>query len=134
MRAVKPSCQRRSEHYNSIGKQQIAYYEHLIKNPDKPFDGEKFMRENPSSALSCKCVNRSIFDIKNLSTHITPDDIYEKYLPMGFNQFKIEGRTSNVLNLMETYLYYMIKPEFIDEARFKFIINLVSNGVVKFNE
>lgn len=129
-----PSCQRRSEHYNSIGKQQIAYYEHLIKNPDKPFDGEKFMRENPSSALSCKCVNRSIFDIKNLSTHITPDDIYEKYLPMGFNQFKIEGRTSNVLNLMETYLYYMIKPEFIDEARFKFMINLVSNGVVKFNE
>ena len=79
-------------------------------------------------------MNRNIIDIKNLRTHITPDDIYEKYLPMGFNQFKIEGRTSNVLNLMETYFYYMIKPEYADEARFKFIANLVSNGVIKFNE
>ena len=129
-----PNCPKRSEHYISIGKQQIAYYEHLLKNPRENFDSKKFARENPSSTFSCNCMNRNIIDIKNLRTHITPDDIYEKYLPMGFNQFKIEGRTSNVLNLMETYFYYMIKPEYADEARFKFIANLVSNGVIKFNE
>ncbi len=129
-----PCCKRRSEHYNSIGKQQIAYYDHLMKNPDKPFDSEKFMKENPSPTLSCSCVGRNLFEIKNLSTHITPDDIYNKYLPMGFNQFKIEGRTSSVLNLMETYFYYMVKPEFADEARFTFMYNLYKNGVIDFNE
>lgn len=113
-----PECKRRSEHYNLIGRQQLAYYEHICKNSKKPFDISEYIEDVSSPVFSCKCVKRSIFDIKNLKTHITPDDIYEKYLPMGFNQFKIEGRSSNVLNLMETYLYYMIKPEFIDEARF----------------
>lgn len=129
-----PGCPNRIEHYKSIGKKQIAYYNHLMTNPDKPFDSDKFERENPSPAWGCSCMNRFIIDIKNLSTHISPDDIYNKYLPMGFSQFKIEGRTSGVFNLMETYLYYMVRPEFVEEARFKFMLNLNSNDVVNFNE
>ena len=58
------------------------------------------------------------------------DDIFNKYVPMGFNQFKIEGRTSGMFNLMETYMYYLVKPEYRDEARFLFMINLKENGII----
>jgi len=53
---------------------------------------------------------------------------------MGFSQFKIEGRTSGTLNLMEIYLYYMIKPECRDEARFRLLDNMSRSGVITINE
>ena len=71
---------------------------------------------------------------KKLGTHITPDDIWNKYVPMGFSDFKIEGRNTSVFNLAEIYLYYMVKPEWIDEARFAFLSNLQKNDVIIFNE
>jgi len=39
------------------------------------------------------------------------DDIYSTYLPMGFTNFKIEGRTLGSAILLEFLLYYMTKPE-----------------------
>ena len=44
--------------------------------------------------------------------HMTYDMIKEKYAPMGFEHFKIEGRTWNELDLALTYCEYMIKPEY----------------------
>ena len=43
---------------------------------------------------------------------MTYDMIKEKYAPMGFEHFKIEGRTWNELDLALTYCEYMIKPEY----------------------
>ncbi|MDD6234180.1 MAG: hypothetical protein PUB17_03270 [Lachnospiraceae bacterium] len=40
------------------------------------------------------------------------DDITETYLPMGFNNFKIEGRSLGSAVVLEFLLYYMIKPEY----------------------
>ena len=65
------------------------------------------------------------------SSHISPDAIWEKYIPMGFEQFKIEGRTIDLFNLMEHYMYYMVKPECRDEARLRLYIQLVKRGVIK---
>ena len=50
---------------------------------------------------------------------------------MGFSQFKIEGRTTTRLNLIETYMYYMIKPECRDEARCMLLFNLEKNGIIR---
>ncbi|WP_347492698.1 hypothetical protein [Ruminococcus flavefaciens] len=50
---------------------------------------------------------------------------------MGFNQFKIEGRTFDIFNLMEHYLYYMVKPEYINKARLTLLRNMSINGVIK---
>lgn len=123
-----PGCKRRTEHYRNLGIQQIMYCDHISKHPGKPFNVKDYP-DMPET--DCPFANRDIFDIKDLSTHISPDDIWEKYVPMGFNQFKIEGRTSTNLNLIETYLYYMVKPECRDEARFMLFYNLEDYGVVK---
>ena len=40
------------------------------------------------------------------------DDIQKTYLPMGFSQFKIEGRGLGSALVLEFLLYYMTKPEY----------------------
>ncbi|MCR4789580.1 MAG: hypothetical protein K5839_00715 [Treponemataceae bacterium] len=42
---------------------------------------------------------------------ISVDDIQKIYLPMGFSNFKIEGRSLGSAILLEFILYYMTKPE-----------------------
>lgn len=128
-----PGCSHRSDHYKIIGLEQIAYAENIRKYSDKiPFDAESFVKNHPEHdyEFHCQCEKRTLFDIKNLSTHVTPDDIWNKYVPMGFSQFKIEGRSYETFNLMEHYLYYMIKPECKEEARLKFLRNMRDNGTV----
>ncbi len=49
------------------------------------------------------------------------------------DRFKIEGRTSDIFNLAEHYLYYMAKPECLDEARLIFYRNLWKNNVISVN-
>ena len=39
------------------------------------------------------------------------DDIRDRYLPMGFSHFKIEGRSLGSALILEFLLYYMTKPE-----------------------
>ena len=122
-----PNCPRRSAHYYSIGEQQIAYNEHIKKYPNLPFDVEKY---DPQHFRDCPYSQRGIFEIRNLRTHISPDDIWEKYVPMGFEQFKIEGRTASPFNILETYMYYMAKPECRDEARFTLLKALENTGAL----
>jgi len=43
---------------------------------------------------------------------ISRDDIVNKYMPMGFSNFKIEGRSLGSAILLEFILYYMVKPEY----------------------
>ena len=40
------------------------------------------------------------------------DDIQNIYLPMGFSNFKIEGRGLGSALILEFLLYYMTKPEY----------------------
>lgn len=43
---------------------------------------------------------------------ISVNDIRERYLPMGFSHFKIEGRGLGSALILEFLLYYMTKPEY----------------------
>ncbi|EWM55150.1 hypothetical protein [Ruminococcus flavefaciens] len=128
-----PECQYRSLHYQTMGTEQIAYANHVKKYPNLQYDAKKFAEAHPEGepVFNCKCDLRSLYDIQGLRTHITPDDIWNKYVPMGFNQFKIEGRTFDIFNLMEHYLYYMVKPEYINKARLTLLRNMSINGVIK---
>lgn len=125
-----PKCPFRAEHYYTIGLEQIAYNEHLRDNPNKPFDPSKIDKKHLDN---CPFGKRGVFEVRKLSNFISPDEIWEKYVPMGFEQFKIEGRTSSNLNIAETYMYYMAKPECRDEARFNLLKAMENSGALKFN-
>ena len=43
---------------------------------------------------------------------INVEDIQNSYLPMGFSNFKIEGRGLGSALVLEFLLYYMVKPEY----------------------
>ena len=51
------------------------------------------------------------------------EDIKNKYLPMGFTNFKIEGRSLGSALILEFLLYYMTKPEFQLEVREKIYLD-----------
>lgn len=109
-----PNCPRRGEHYRHIGKVQIEVAEYY-STPQvlrKPMKQDNF---------ECPSMLRHIYQITDLPTHISPDAIVEKYLPLGFNQFKIEGRTIPDIALAENYIYYMVKPEYKDIARLELL-------------
>ncbi len=130
-----PGCPTRSEHYQAIGQQQIIYANHVRKYHDMPLNMERVKRENPGILRfdDCPCAGRTLFEIKELKNHISPDEIWNTYIPMGFEQFKIEGRTTDIFNLTEHYMYYMVKPECRDQARFEFMQLLVNNDVIQTN-
>ena len=44
-------------------------------------------------------------------------DITDKYVPMGFTNFKIEGRSLGSAMILEFLLYYMTKPEYTINVR-----------------
>lgn len=67
--------------------------------------------------MSCPTYNRNFYDIFDLNSVITVDKLFDTYIPMGFSHFKIEGRTSHVSNVIESYIYYMIKPEYQNKVR-----------------
>ena len=45
------------------------------------------------------------------------DDMKNSYLPMGFSNFKIEGRGLGSALILEFLLYYMTKPEYQLQVR-----------------
>jgi len=124
-----PGCPKRVQHYSDIGNMQKAICAYLKTDRKAPFDPEKFGAKDESSDY-CPYMKYDFADSKKHSTHITPSDILEKYIPMGFNQFKIEGRTLNAFTLAEYYLYYMVKPEYLDKARMTFYQALLTKKVI----
>lgn len=124
-----PGCTKRSQHYKDIGNMQKALCSYLKTSQRIPFDPEKYGVKDENSDY-CPYMKYDFADVKEHKTHITPQDILEKYVPMGFNQFKIEGRTINAFTLAEYYLYYMVKPEYLDKARMIFYCNLMNKNVI----
>ena len=53
-----------------------------------------------------------INQLQSLSTCPNIDDIINTYLPLGFSNFKIEGRGLGSAVNLEFLLYYLIRPEY----------------------
>lgn len=51
------------------------------------------------------------------------EDIQDLYLPMGFSEFKIEGRGLGSALILEFILYYMTKPEYHLQVREKIYLD-----------
>lgn len=122
-----PDCPRRGDHYKAISRQQRIY---LLNRKLPP---AKQMPMPPK--WKCEYGEKnSLYVYREYKTFISPEDIWEKYVPMGFTNFKIEGRTANIFSLIDTYCYYMMKPEYRDEARLLLTTNLEANKVVVVNK
>lgn len=117
-----PNCPRRGEHYKNIAKQERI----ALQNRKNPTD-----KKIPLPGWHCEYGDKnSIYTIQGYSTFISPEKIWDTYVPMGFENFKIEGRTANLFQLVDTYCFYMILPEYKDEARLMLISNLEKNKVI----
>lgn len=120
-----PQCQRRGDHYSAIGKYQIkicTMAQTLGMNSntiiEEPFD--------------CPYMAYDIYEINKFKTHVSPDDIETKYVPLGFRQFKLEGRTIGDINMLEMYVYYFAKPEFERRVRLD-MLKLLTGKIKYFN-
>ena len=111
-------CPRRGEHYRQIGQSHIEAWERQ-KDPLKP--------PYKYTEFPCPYTRRSIYNVKKLENYVSPTDVIGKYSAMGFSNFKIEGRTTADINLLETYVHYMAKPEVHDEARFMMLNQLTKS-------
>ena len=88
-------CKDRKNCYEAVSRKNLGenQKEHICKSPtaEKGYRFSEAMK-NPGFI--------SIGDIEN------------KYVPMGFSNFKIEGRSLGSALILEFLLYYMTKPEY----------------------
>lgn len=98
-----PNCSLRKIHYLENSKYSLNY-------------GKFYQLDCPV----CHSIN-SNYTITNKNT-ITWKNIVQYYYPFGIDQFKIEGRTLNLIDNICSYSRYLIKPE----HQFEFIENIFS--------
>ncbi|MDO5589605.1 MAG: hypothetical protein Q4F98_00895 [Lachnospiraceae bacterium] len=88
-------CKDRKHCYETVSRKNLGLHcpEHKCSAPGNE-DGYRFSKamENPG--------------------FISVDDIQKVYMPMGFANFKIEGRGLGSALILEFLLYYMIKPAY----------------------
>ena len=96
----KPNCPLRLKHYQEISKAQL---------------------ENDCRTLfDCSDSKKWLWEVKKDNpSFISIENINRLYLPMGFSNFKLEGRTANQLDWVEIILYYLIKEKYKEEMRTK---------------
>lgn len=89
-----PGCPNRKEHYRLNSLFSLDYGKHYQME-------QCMIHATPLDTITLNSPN-----------NFTPNDIYNVYAPMGFQYFKIEGRTWGDKELALTYAYYMVKPEY----------------------
>ena len=97
-----PDCQIREYHYEQLGTDQMSF-------------------SDASTFFGCSAMQRPFHEALELPTVIKVDDLYGKYVDMGFSNFKIEGRTLHTYEVIESYVYYMAKPEYKDLVRHELV-------------
>lgn len=101
-----PYCKNRSEHYDILSASQL---------------------EDVYRDIQCPIKKDSFFEaLKEFSTVIKVEDLYTTYVNMGFKHFKIEGRTNNIIDVLESYIYYMVKPEYHNKVRYEVLKNILN--------
>ena len=120
-----PNCPRRGRHYVNMATNTKI----ILENRKRPANQQK-----PIEPWTCEYGDHGgIYRIKDYPTFVNVDSIWEEYLPRGINNFKIEGRTANLFSLIETYSYFMLKPECVGEARLLLLRNLEESHIIQVN-
>lgn len=115
-----PHCKRRKAHYEYLGKQQIMHNAQVFGNETQ------MMKPVERGEFSCQYQSYDFYRTTKLGNHISNKAIYEKYVPMGYSNFKIEGRMMHPVDVLESYIYYLVKPEYRDEQRVKYLKTLLT--------
>lgn len=89
-----PGCPNRKEHYRLNGLFGLSY-------------GKGYATEG-CPIVESTIHPRQMFNKNNL----TPEEIYGSYVPQGYCNFKLEGRTLGVMENLLNYVRYMVKPEY----------------------
>lgn len=55
---------------------------------------------------------------ENSKNNLFVEELYQQYVPIGFNNFKIEGRGITPNYSLEAIYYYMVRPEYKDSIRY----------------
>lgn len=113
-----PNCPRRGAHYRAVSEDQKI----ITKNMKLPKD--QWQQVNPWQCPHMVGIQANVYTIQRFCTYVSPDDIWEKYVPMGFQNFKIEGRSDDLFVVIEAYIHYMIKPEYRDIARLTLLYSM----------
>ena len=117
-----PNCPRRGAHYREISKMQSTALDNRTLAPKD---------RKPVPQWHCSYgEDNTLYTIMDYPTFVSPDAIWDKYVPMGFRNFKIEGRTANLFALIDTYCMYLMKPEKRDEGRLLLTYNLQRSKVI----
>ena len=90
-------CPRAKEHYDAAAKAQLEGKE-LI------FPG-------------CRAINRDFYEFMENKSFVTVEDLYGRYARAGFRHFKLDGRTYTDADVIESYIYYMVRPQMADRVR-----------------
>jgi collagenase-like PrtC family protease len=96
------NCQARQKHYQFLAKLQLGQEYEPFRCP---YDRDHVLTLNMYKMME---VNKSFVKV---------EDLYGKYVPAGFKEFKIEGRKLNPYEVLEYYVYYLVKPEHRDRVR-----------------
>ncbi len=117
--ACDPNCDRHCEHYDFIGKFQRSNC-----NPQAVEAIRSGWIKLPQ--WNCPLTRQTAFTRRHSELHITPEEIFGKYTDMGFENFALEGRGGNSVDLAEQYVYYMVKPEFKDAVRYSLLVPIIN--------
>ncbi len=104
------NCQRRLDHYKAISRDQIY--------------------RSDDSFGNCDSLCRNFYQLFTNKSFVSLEKIYEKYYPAGYRHFKIEGRSNNVFDVIESLLYYLIIPEHRDYVRLHLLKSLTDDKMI----
>ena len=154
-----PNCTRRAEHYRYISAQQrVVLANRAIRqgqNPKEVFDAlpdyvkERLPKDAQEGKLLMDTAGRPVIPLpeftcayggfdnpykvrKNIN-YVSAAEVWETYVPMGFSNFKLEGRTDNAFFVVDNYVEYLCVPEAKDEARYTMLVQLKENGILSQN-
>lgn len=89
-------CPYEKEHYDYISALNLSK---VVKSFECPYEAD---------------MTNELHDMMKTELFISVEDLYNKYVPAGFNIFKLNGRHTGDKNALDYYLYYMVKPEYKD--------------------
>lgn len=115
-----PHCKRRKQHYEYLGDLQFKYNKQVFGDDSAALKPVKF------EDFPCPFTNLDFYEITGFSTHVSPEQIYGIYTEMGYENFKIEGRLMHPADILESYMYYMVKPEHRDALRLRMFKQLLA--------
>lgn len=118
-----PDCPRRKEHYKYIGDSQLK------------IDEVRRLGSAQRAGISeweCRYRIFDPYEEEPTKLWISPEDVFGKYTEMGFENFKIEGRASNLMILCEQMIMYLAKPEKRDAARYMLMTSALDYGYLNF--